>query len=439
MASLQLQIPPRAKTMKRFVFFIIMSSLSVFLMGSSIAYGESVTFSPKAEALPFPPDAREVEFDATFDDIEFTSQTSLAALADFYLQELTKRGWSEDESEREIEDDSVEMTFNHDDAQVVVELDGDDEEISVSFDCEGLDFSKASDPTSLIAAGVPQPRAYVYLQKQVSRPAEIQDIEYERDSLLFKSTLSFTDLFDFYMKELKAKGWRESRRPIMTTDRRYTEFQRGGEKLSVNVFAHEIGSRIILTYETTAKEQAVPPLAEVSADSPFAKLARKTGLASGPAASPVATTPIQVTKNTGSATFTLGAKKYSFTHAAAYRSRQDGDNTTQLLFADRPILLARIQELLASQENPDIEGIFGENWPGYLRINVGEYMSFSFNSGGVGIGNSIDKPDNKLKFDKDRVSGTLKMAEPQEAFGDKFTLEVTIDAPVLTPTTRIVK
>lgn len=426
--------------MKRITLFAALLSLGVFLLGSSTVFGEPVTFSPKAEALPFPPDACEVEFDATFDDIEFTSQSSLAALADFYLRELTKRGWTEDESEREIDEDSVEMTFNHDDAHVVVELDGDDEEVSVSFDCEGIDFSKASDPTNLIEAGVPQPRAYVYLQKQVPRPTEIQDIQYERDSVLFKSTLSFTELFDFYMKELKSKGWRESRRPIMTADRRYTEFQRGGEKLSVNVFAHEIGSRIILTYETTAKEATFPPLAEVSADSPFAKLASKSSSAPDSAtAAPVATTPIQVTKNTGAATFTLGAKKYSFKHAAAYRSQQDGENTTQLLFADRPISLARIQELLATQESPDIEDIFGENWPGYLRINVNEYISFSFNSGGVGIGNSIDKPGNKLKFDKGRVSGTLKMAEPQEAFDEKFTLEVTIDAPVLTPTTRIEK
>lgn len=418
-----------------------MNRLALFalLIVVSPLQAEDETFSPLAEALPFPPDAREVEFDATFDDIEFTSRSSLAALADFYLRELAKRGWAEDESEREIDDESVEMTFNHDDAQVVIELDGDDEEVTVSFDCEGLDFSKASDPTNLIAAGVPQPRAYVYLQKQVPRPAEIQDIEYERDSVLFKSTLSFTDLFDFYMKELKSKGWRESRRPIMTADRRYTEFQRGGEKLSVNVFSHEIGSRIILTYETTAKEPTVPTLAEVSADSPFAKLARQGAPASGTAASPVATTPIQVAKIAGAATFTLGTKKYTFTHAAAYRTQQDDDSTTQLLFADRPISLARIQELLASQENPDIEEIFGENWPGYLRIKAGQYMSFSFNSGGVGIGNSIDKPDNKLKFDNGRVSGTLKMVEPQEAFDDKFTLEVTIDAPVLTPTTRIVK
>jgi hypothetical protein len=425
--------------MNRSAFFAITTTLSVLLMGSSNAYAEPVAFSAQAEALPFPTDAREVEFDATFDDIEFTSHSSLAALADFYLRELTKRGWTEDESEREIDDDSVEMTFNHDDAQVVVELDGDDEEVTVSFDCEGLDFSKASNPATLITAGVPQPRAYVYLQKQVARPAEIQDIEYERDSVLFKSTLSFTELFDFYMKELKAKGWRESRRPIMTADRRYTEFQRGSEKLSVNVFSHEIGSRIVLTYETKSKEPTAPPLAEVSADSPFAKLTQKTAAPDSANASPVATTPIEVTKNVGSATFTLGAKKYSFKHAAAYRSQQDGENTTQLLFADRPISLARIQELLASEESPDIEDIFGENWPGYLRINVGQYMSFSFNSGGVGIGNSIEKPDNKLKFDKGRVSGTLKMAEPQEAFDDKFTLEVTIDAQVLTPTTRIVK
>ena len=60
------------------------------LFGSEPAHSQSTPFSAQAEALPFPPDAREVEFDATFDGIEFESGSSLAALADFYRQDPTQ-------------------------------------------------------------------------------------------------------------------------------------------------------------------------------------------------------------------------------------------------------------------------------------------------------------------------------------------------------------
>ena len=127
-------------------------------------------FSNRAEALPFPPDVRELEFDATFDEIEFTSGSSLPALVDFYRRELAKRGWAEDPSVAEIETDSAELTFAHDGVEIVVEFDKHSDGVQVSFDCEGLDFAGTSDPAALITAGVPQPRAYVFLQKHVARP-----------------------------------------------------------------------------------------------------------------------------------------------------------------------------------------------------------------------------------------------------------------------------
>ena len=53
-------------------------------------------FSNRVEALPFPPDAREIVFHDTFDMVRFQSGSSLNALAAFYRREMKSRGWTED-------------------------------------------------------------------------------------------------------------------------------------------------------------------------------------------------------------------------------------------------------------------------------------------------------------------------------------------------------
>ena len=200
--------------------------------------------------------------------------------------------------------------------------------------------------------------------------------------------------------------------------------------MGVNVFTDEVGSRIVLDYESETKETVVPPLPD-----PHAALTKTTaGNDAPPTAAPEPVRIVDISKNKGTATITLEGKKYTLTHAAAYRSKQNGEKTVQLLFADKPIPFARLQELLLTEDDVDMSDLFESSWPGHIRISVGQYISFSFNSGGVGVGNSIDDPVNELKITKDRVTGTLKMREPIEVFDDKMFVETTIDG-VLTPNT----
>ena len=182
-----------------------------------VGHGESpaapsapVAFSPLAEALPFPPDAREVEFDATFDEIEYRSSSSMSALAAFYRQELASRGWALEDESIVVEDDSVEMTFFHDGYQVDVDLDERSDDVAVSIECEGLDFSHSNDPAKLVAAGVPQSRAYLFLQKELPRPEIVDGESYRSDACHFKSPLQLQAAFDFYVQALKQSGWRET-------------------------------------------------------------------------------------------------------------------------------------------------------------------------------------------------------------------------------------
>lgn len=111
-------------------------------------------FVPHAKALPYPPDAREIEFSATFERIEFTSQSSLGALAAFYRAEMKKRGWEEDAKAEKIEDDSVDLKFKHGKAQVKLELDKRSKATLVRLGCKKLDFEGTNDPAAMQAVGV---------------------------------------------------------------------------------------------------------------------------------------------------------------------------------------------------------------------------------------------------------------------------------------------
>lgn len=397
----------------------------------------AVEFSSQATALPFPPDARKVEFDATFGDIEYVSGSSLPSLADFYRREMAKRGWTEDESSAESDDESMTLVFEHD-ARVEIELDQDsDDEVGVSLDCEGLEFDGTDDPATLIAAGIPQPRAYVYLQKEIPRPDEIQDVQYRMDSCHFKSPIELQAAFDFYNKALKGAGWKETRKPIIDSDRRYTTFRKNGITVSVNIFSDEVGSRIILGYENPSKEKVVPPLPRVAAAKPKSADGEPLAVDESESGGATAKTNVDVSQNKGSATMTMGNEKYVFKFVAAYRNKEDGEEKTKLLFTERAIPLQKLQAMLAKKDDFSFFDLFEYESPGQLTIEYGDYVGLSFNSGGTSLGASLEATDCDLKIENGRVTGTVKMAEPKEFFDDKYQITATIDAAIMTPDTQL--
>src|SRR5262245_42133385 len=121
-------------------------------------------FSAEATALPFPPDTRELEFVAWAGDINYKSASPLKSLAAFYLKEMASRGWEHDESAAAIDDDSIKLTFKHDKSKVELALRQSSKEVRVSLDCKNLKFTGTDDPAKLAAAGIPVPRAVLFLQ-----------------------------------------------------------------------------------------------------------------------------------------------------------------------------------------------------------------------------------------------------------------------------------
>lgn len=422
-------------SMRRLLTFIPMIGTALFVF-SSRAMGENSPapglFSDQADALPFPPDARDVEFDVTFDDVEYRSASQMSALAAYYRNEMTKRGWALEDESVVVEDDSIEMTFFHDGYQVDLDLDERSDDVAVTIECEGLDFSNSGDPEKLAAAGVPQPRAYLFLQKELPRPEMVDGESYRSDACHFKSPLQLQAAFDFYMQALKQNGWRETRRPIVTSDRRYTELKKGRIEVGVNIFSDAVGSRIILDYENEAKEPVIPPLPPVDGDTASGMLA--AGEAAPTAPPKVA---VDVSANRGTASIVVGGTTSTFKHVAVYRTKEDDEVKTRILFCEQAIPLQRLQALLAKDGDFDFGELFQTGYPGHLILEVSDRVRFSFNDGGVAMSDSFEEPAGDFKVESGRATGAIKMPQPKEFFDETYQISVSVDAGIITPNTTL--
>src|SRR5262245_51485330 len=166
---------------------IVKVALRLVFVLASAEVASAAEFSPEAMALPFPPDARELEFVAWAGDINYKSGSPLQSLAAFYLKEMASRGWEHDESAAAIDDDSIKLTFKHDKSKVELALRQSSKEVGVSLDCDNLKFTGADDPAKLAAAGIPVPRAVLFLQKELPLPADAVNVQYSAEECTFKS------------------------------------------------------------------------------------------------------------------------------------------------------------------------------------------------------------------------------------------------------------
>lgn len=415
-------------------------ALALVVGGGELCAAE---FSAEASALPFPPDAREIKFAPQFGDINYTSASPLKALAAFYLKELGSRGWQHEEAAAVVEDEKITLTFKHEAAAVKVELRQGSKEVRVSLDCEKLQFSGTDDPAKLAAAGIPVARSVLVLQKDFPPPAGAVGLNYSGDECTFKSPLKLEEAFDHFTKLAPGKGFRESRRPIVTATRRYTEFKSGTAEFSVNVFTDAVGSRVILSYKDAAKEKPVPPLAAVAAlpikgggSNPTASGASTSGTSASPATN-AAATPIDVTTNKGSATVDYNGKKYTLVNVACYQAKK-GSSTPVLIFSAKPIPLNKLQTLVATKDDVSFGDLYEFGWPEHLLLWVGGNQSFSFATSNASMGKGLENATGEFKVVAGRAQGSLKMP-PIKVFTDEMlSITATADVVIITPTTRIV-
>ncbi len=425
--------------------------VALTLLTNATQAAQAAEFNNKATALPYPPDAQELEFTAWAGDIEYKSPSPLKSLAAFYLKEMTDRGWSLDADELEIEDDSIELVFTHDDSSVEVDFSQWSGFVRVRLDCDELDFAGVENPAALAAAGLPVPAAVLFFQKEVPMPEGVQKLSYDGDGCTLKCTLKLQDAFAYFTKAVGAKGFRESRRPIITDTRRYTEFKKGSVEVSVNVFTDPVGSRVVLEHESSAPGKRVAPLPPVTSLAEYlpkasesggaaaeaaAALARHPSSPESQAAAVAARRPVDATRNTGSATFQYGDRPYTFRHAAAFKNKGSADYATHLVFSNKPIPAGRLQEKLYSEEDFSFHQLYEWDSPETLIVTVGEYNSFGFSVSGVGIGRGVEQHVSTMQEKDGRIAGTFEM-KPEEVLSRQCSFKAKIDAVILTPETRI--
>lgn len=390
-------------------------------------------FSDEATALPFPPDTRALKFSASFGDIEYTSGSSLNSLAAFYLKEMASRGWEHDESKAEVDDDSIELVFKHGESEVEVSLSQRSKEVKVSIDTDEVKFTGVDDPAKLAAAGLPVSRSVLFVHKELTLPANVQGLSFDEDGCMFKSTLDLKSAYEHFTKLLAAKGFKESRKPIISAGRQYSEFKKGTTEVSVNVFTDPVGSRVVLEHKDSAKEPVKPPLPAVVALSIGKHQSIDKNAPNAPTTAPNAT-PVDVTTNKGSATVVYNGKQYTFANVAAYQTK---DGPVKLVFSSKPIPLNKMQAMIFKEKSFTFHDMYEGVTPERLEIQLGDFPSFTFALSNLVVGKSVDGKAEDVKVADGRVQGSLKMEQKQVFDKDTISFSFTASAGIITPNTRI--
>ena len=404
--------------------------------GIEIGTPQPREFSAKAIHLPIPPDARELEFDATFEDVEFISASPIDSLAAFYRVHMKARGWEEDTSEASTEDDEIDMTFIHGDSEVVVELArNSDGEIDVDLDCDELNWDGVHDPAGMAALGIPVSRSHLFLQKEVPRPETAYEIEYEDGELEFKSKLLPRAAASFYMKELQQRRFRQGRsRPFLTDNLCTLEFTQGDVTLDLKIFQNpkQGGSRITIEYENETPEPTGPSLAA------FAKTDSSAGnqpTTDSPASSGSKPTAVDFSSTKGQATVTYGGRKYVFKNVVAHQSEMYADDRVIVQYSNRPIPFEKMQNLINTDDEFDFHKLYQYSSPQTFSLFLykgGMSMSFSVNGVGIG-GHRSDYGTHDAKVENGRIAGSFRMTKSDEILSKQFQFESTVDAPILRP------
>ena len=397
----------------------------------AVAKDNNVEVAAKLDvkALPYPPDAREIDFNVTAGMIDFESGSSLKALAAFYLREMAKRGWIENEDKATMEEDSVELVFEAADATFELELDQRSDYVDVSIDTDEVEFEGTNDPGSLAALGIPQPRKALLLQKEIPIPKDVRRLSFDDDGCMFFSNMKLKEAFAHFGNLIRKKGYRESRRPIISKTRNYTEFKRGRVELSVNIFTDPGGTRIILEYDDGKKDPVLPPLPEVAVAT--------SNSVGGSQTSQVSRRPIDVSRNQGTATVNIRGERHTFSHVSAFRSQSDIDdgNSTTIFFTKKPLPYRQVQHKLLNDENFSFIDITSLDLSVYLMLEIGDSSAIGVSVPGVGLFKGLSDPLEGMQIENGRIVGSLNWT-PQDK-DDDFSFTATADAVIMTPMTKL--
>jgi hypothetical protein len=157
-----------------------------------------------AQTLPIPEDVQEPLFDADFEQITYTSPSTIESLVEFYRQELPAQGWQEDETFSVIEESMALLSFDQGDASLTFTFFniGLGEDTEVTIDASGLAWDTGT-------PGVEEEAETPSLEEEAEEglgfdinewpiPAEAEEVEINWDELSYLVPWDFAAVADFY-------------------------------------------------------------------------------------------------------------------------------------------------------------------------------------------------------------------------------------------------
>jgi len=108
------------------------------------------------------------------------------------------------------------------------------------------------------------------------------------------------------------------------------------------------------------------------------------------------------------------------------------------VFSAKPIPYHKMQSLIATKDDFSFSDLYDFGFPDHLVLQLGDnYVSYSLSLPGVGLSSSADNAVNETKVSADRVQGILKMPPKQVFSRDEISFTISVDAVIITPSTRI--
>lgn len=227
------------------------------------------------EQLPVPSDAQEVVYDTDFNEVTFKSPSKINELVEFYRQALPAQGWTEDTTIALDTPNLASLEFAQGDASLSVTILnlGADQETDVTLSVSGElaavpgtdsattepdEGTPAADAGELVAEdkdGLPVPDNYENFSDENS--------PYRR-SLYVTSPSPVKALFEFYNRELAARGWMALPSTVGATDTEATQlYENPDGQLDLRLTKNDSGGTDInLTIKMIAaakKDEILPP------------------------------------------------------------------------------------------------------------------------------------------------------------------------------------
>jgi hypothetical protein len=224
--------------------------------------------------LPLPSDAQEVVYDTDFQEITFNSPSNINRLVEFYRQALPAQGWTEDDTIALVSPSLAALEFTQDDASLSLTImnlgPGQNTDVTLSVSGElaagsGTDSDASetdespspADAGELVAEdkdGLPVPDNYENFSDENS--------PYRR-SLYVTSPSPVKALFEFYNRELAARGWLALPGTVGATDEKATQlYQNPDGELDLRLTKNSSGGTDInLTVKmiSAAKKDGILP------------------------------------------------------------------------------------------------------------------------------------------------------------------------------------